>query len=136
MSSPADIVRKSLPGQFVAGWKVDAGARADLLRRFPPCFENVIADHVTLMPNVSEHGAVPPWVAAEIVGHVDDGAGVQALVIAIDGRTDRPDGGTYHITWSLAAGREARESNDVLADRNWKRLDHPVPVPLEPALFR
>ena len=37
--------------------------------------------------------------------------------IELDGTTDRPDGSTYHITWSLGPGREAHESNDVLRDR-------------------
>ncbi len=41
-------------------------------------------------------------------------SGVEAMVVAIDGTTDRPDGSTYHITWSLGDGRRARESNDVL----------------------
>jgi hypothetical protein len=43
------------------------------------------------------------------VGEADDGAGVQALVVRIGGTTERPDGAIYHITWSLAEGREARE---------------------------
>ena len=34
--------------------------------------------------------------------------------------TDRPDGSTYHITWSLGPGRKARESNDVLRDQGWE----------------
>jgi hypothetical protein len=56
----------------------------------------------------------------------DDGAGVhatrlaceQALMVEIGGANCRPDGSTYHVTWSLANGREAVESNDVLR-RGW-----------------
>jgi hypothetical protein len=56
-------------------------------------------------------------------------------VVELDGTSDRPDGSTYHITWSLGAGREARESNDVLRERGWQPIDAPVPIELEPARF-
>jgi hypothetical protein len=69
------------------------------------------------------------------VGRADDGDGVEAMVVALDGSTDRPDGSTFHITWSLAPGRRARESNDVLKERGWDALDQPVPVTVEPARF-
>lgn len=58
------------------------------------------------------------------------------MVVAISGTTDRPGGGTYHITWSLAAGREAKESNDVIAGLGWDRLERPLAVTLAPARFR
>ena len=57
------------------------------------------------------------------------------MVVTIDGTTDRPDGSTFHITWSLGPGRRAVESNDVLKERGWSELDHPVPVTLTPARF-
>jgi hypothetical protein len=56
-------------------------------------------------------------------------------VVSLDGSTDRPDGSTYHITWSLGPGRKARESNDVLRDRGWEPLPSPVPLTLKPARF-
>jgi hypothetical protein len=59
------------------------------------------------------------------------------MVVAIDGNTDRPDGSTYHITWSLdrAKGRQPIESNDVIRERGWRPLSKPVPVHLVPARF-
>jgi hypothetical protein len=77
----------------------------------------------------------PPEVRAEIVGRTDDDEGVEAMVVTIDGTTDRPDGSTYHITWSLGPGRKAKESNDVLKERGWKELDHPIPIMVSPARF-
>ena len=52
-----------------------------------------------------------------------------AMVVTIDGTTDRPDGSTFHITWSLdkSKGREARESNDVLKERGWTSFDRADP---------
>ncbi len=72
---------------------------------------------------------------AEVVGRADDESGVEAMVVAIDGTTDRPDGSTYHITWSLGDGRRARESNDVIRERGWQKLDQPIPIKLQPGRF-
>jgi hypothetical protein len=89
----------------------------------------VVAHHVTL--KFGDRAAVPPTdTAAEVVGHVDDGQGLEALVVRIAGSTDRPDGSTYHITWSLAPGREARESNAVIANLGWTGLAPPIPIRL------
>ena len=117
----------------VTGWKLPSEERPSLLERFPPKYENVVADHVTLRVGANPETPLPRDVAAEIVGRANDGAGVECLVVSIDGTTDRPDGSTYHITWSLGAGRRARESNDVLRDRGWKPIETPIPIHLEPA---
>jgi hypothetical protein len=55
------------------------------------------------------------------------------MVVRLNGTTDRPDGSTWHITWSLADGRAARESNQVIAERGWTPFDLPMPVILKPA---
>jgi len=123
--------------QSVIGWKLDRGERDQLLRRFPPHYADVIADHVTLETN-AESEALPGPVNAEIVGRADDGDSLECMVVAIDGATDRPDGSTFHITWSLdkAHGREARQSNEVLKERGWTRFADPVPIKIEPARLR
>ena len=132
MPSPDEIVRTARPGQSVVGWKLDRGERAALLERFEPRYPNVVADHVTLARGVSR-APLPEEVDAEVVGRIDDGQGVEALVVAVGGSTDRPDGSTYHITWSLGPGRQAKESNDVLAKGAWLPLREPAPLTLAPA---
>ena len=119
----------------VRGWKLDSGQRRELLQQFPPTYRNVIADHVTWKGRRGDEGPLPDATMAEIVGRADDGRGVEAMVVSIGGSTDRPDGSTWHITWSLAEGRRAQESNDVLATPSWERFDLPMPVRLEPARF-
>ena len=121
------------PGSVI-GWKLDRGEREALLKQFRPRYANVIADHVTLGTG-AEKRPLPPQVKAAIVGRADDGESLECLVVTIDGTTDRPDGSTYHITWSLGPARKARESNDVLKEQAWEELDHPVPVTIEPARF-
>lgn len=117
------------------GWALDRGEREALLARFPARYARAVADHVTLAFEPTEP-ALPTETSGEIVGEADDGRGVQAMVVRIAGTTDRPDGSTYHITWSLADGRRAVESNDVIRKHGWRPLDTPVRVRLEPRLFR
>lgn len=127
--------QRARPGDAVIGWKVDRDQRRELLLQFPPRFSEVVADHVTLSAKVDRKSELPSETFGEIVGRVDDGKGVEAMVVSIGGTTDRPDGSTYHITWSLAKGRRAKESNDVIRDRGWEKLELPMPVRLEPGRF-
>jgi hypothetical protein len=119
-------------GDSVIGWKLDREQRKELLQQFPPRYGEVDADHVTLRTGAAEDAPLPEETEGEIVGRADDGKGVEAMVVAIGGTTDRPDGSIYHITWSLGPGRKAQESNDVLASRQWRAFDLPMPVVLEP----
>jgi hypothetical protein len=120
----------------VTGWKLPQVERDLLLQRFPPRYDEVVANHVTLVVGATPDTPLPREVdKADVIGRADDGAGVECLVVEIDGTTDRPDGSTYHITWSLGAGRRARESNDVLRDKGWDYIEAPIPVSLEPARF-
>ncbi|GAA4027259.1 hypothetical protein GCM10022281_02410 [Sphingomonas rosea] len=113
-----------------AGWKLDRAERDALLEQFPPRYANAVADHVTQQLDPT---TLPPEAKIVIVGRTDDDNGVEAMVVTVGGTVDRPDGSTYHITWSLGEGRRAIESNDVLKERGWKELDHPVPVTAIPA---
>ena len=120
----------------VTGWKLPREERDMLLDRFPPKYDNAVADHVTLRTGATPETPLPRHPqTARIVGHADDGKSLECMVVELDGTTDRPDGSTYHITWSLGPGRKARESNDVLRDKAWEPLPAPVDVTLEPARF-
>src|SRR5690349_23780411 len=119
----------------VTGWKLPQDQRAALLERFPPRYANVVADHVTLRVGATKDTPLPRAVEARAVGRADDGESLECLVVELDGTTDRPDGSTYHITWSLGPGRKARESNDVLRDKGWEPLPAPIDISLEPARF-
>ena len=120
-------------GDSVIGWKLDRHQRTELLQQFPPRYRNVDADHVTLSVRSSRSAPLPEETHGEIVGRADDGRGVEAMVVRIDGATDRPDGSTYHITWSLEDGRKAKESNDLLREQKWEEFELPMPVRLHPA---
>ncbi|WP_077146315.1 hypothetical protein [Sphingopyxis sp. KK2] len=117
----------------IVGWRLPQRERERLLEHFRPLFPDVVADHVTLRYGTGEDTPLPFARSGEIVGEVDDGSGVQALIVRIGGTTGRGDGSHYHLTWSLAAGREAKESNDVLAAMAWRRVHPPETIALEPA---
>jgi hypothetical protein len=117
------------PKTFYTGWLVDPHRRDALLAQVPAKYPRVVAHHVTL--KFGDRSAPPPQdTDGEIVGVADDGQGVQAAVVRIGAATDRPDGGTFHITWSLGPGREAKESNDVIARFGWTPLAEPLAVRL------
>lgn len=123
------------PGTVI-GWKLPQIERELLLGRFPPRYENVLADHVTLRSGATSNTPLPGKPGgSNVVGRADDGHSLECLVVEIDGTTDRPDGSTYHITWSLGPGRHARQSNDLLRDRCWGYIEKPIPVELVPARF-
>jgi hypothetical protein len=134
MVSAVQAFAQAAPGEHVIGWRLDPAQRARLLERFPARYPEPVADHVTLKSDVDAQASLPEETDCQIVGTADDAEGVQALVVSIAGTRRRPDGGTYHITWSLAPGRDARESNQVIG-RGWQALAAPVAVRLIPSRF-
>ena len=106
----------------ILGWKLDLAGRTELLARFPPVYAETVADHVTF-GRKSKAPAMPVAGRATVVGRADDGRGVEALVVEVNGTTGRWDGGTYHVTWSLGPGRKAKESNEVIAAQGGQPVD-------------
>lgn len=124
----------SNPVKGYVGWALDPQQRTHLLQTFPTKYARVIAHHVTLRVGVTSDVPLPQAHEGMIVGVADDQMGVQALVVAIGGTVRRPDGGRYHITWSLAQGRKPVESNHVIAQQGWDPVD-PVQIQLIPTFF-
>ena len=116
------------------GWLLSEANRSELMHYFEPAYPDVIAHHVTLAFGVEANHPLPPEVKAAVVGFVDDGEGVQALIVRINGSTQRPDGGTYHITWSIdrSAGRKPVDSNAVINKLDFEKLVMVVPLQLIP----
>ena len=121
----------------VTGWKLDHASREFLVDIFPPRWRDLVADHITFDTQASLSDPVPPKPEAAVIGHADDGDGLEALVVSIAGNCNRPDGSIFHITWSLDRdrGRQAIESNAVLANHGWRPLAVPIAIELTPARF-
>lgn len=100
-------------------WEIPETERARLLALFPTVYPDVVAHHITHAFGVPEDRELPTHTEGVIVGICDDCDGVQALVV--DMGHERPDGGTYHITWSLdrAKGRTPKESNTAIENEGY-----------------
>jgi len=121
---------------FYVGWELPVSERTRLLELFPTVYERVIAHHVTLEWNVPADVQLPTETSGQVVGIADDHEGVQALVLRIGGTIRRPDGKTYHCTWSLATGRKPMESNEVIEVYGFEPLSDYLAVLLVPKLMR
>lgn len=99
------------------GWEISGHARSALASQFPPRFSDFIGHHITHQFPAKSDTPLPEASNIEVVGYGWDEAGLEALVIAVDGSTTRPDGRIYHVTWSLdrEAGFKPKDSNRVLA---------------------
>jgi hypothetical protein len=117
------------------GWTLDPACRELLLDLFPPRWHDMVADHITLAGDAPDDAPLPRQTSASVIGHADDGKGLEALVVAIDGSPRRPDGSIFHITWSLErdGGRKAVESNALLAKQGWRELAAPIEIAIMPA---
>jgi hypothetical protein len=127
------LLNPSEPPLFYTGYLLTLASRAELLAAFPPIYERVIAEHVTVAFDVDALTPAPPAPqAVEVVGYIDSGDGIQAVLVAVDGETFRPDGKLYHITLSLGDGRYAAESNKYMP---WAEPTHALPLTVSPKLF-
>ncbi len=115
------------------GYLLTEKTRKTLLAQFPATYSNVVAHHITEkfgVPGDTAPPAAPKSVA--VVGYIDSGDGVEGLLVEINGSSDRPGGGKYHITWSLADGRKAVETN-VYTNR--AKPVAPIAIEVEPKTF-
>jgi hypothetical protein len=117
------------------GWLLPAHEREMLLKIIPAHYERLIAHHCTLQFGVDSLHPLPTQHQAEVLGVADDAAGVQALVLRIGGSVFRPDHSVYHVTWSLAAGRQAVESNAVIQSHGYTSMWPQTVIDLEPSFF-
>lgn len=114
-----------------SGYRVSDPAQTlqDLERQgVTPAFDRLILEHVT--HTFPDKTTAPPAQSVRIVG-VAEGDGVQALLVEVDGSTARPDGGLFHVTFSLAEGVKPFASNALLAEGEIRPLAEPVDVKFE-----
>lgn len=104
---------------------ISSADRETLKERFPPKFPKFYGDHVTVEYNVlpnpnANYGTMQDL---EIIGYAED-AGIEALVVRINGQVRRPDGKIYHLTWSLdpVLGKVPKDSNAVISTKGHKKV--------------
>lgn len=126
------------------GWELAAVSRNTLLGLFPPKFPKVIGHHITFKFGTGDMSAMPELLSASVVGYTSDHRGIEGLIVAINGTTDRPDGSTYHITWSLDPNLQYNEkmvykpvvTNLIIKTHGWLKLHTPINISVTPKVFR
>jgi hypothetical protein len=109
---------------------VSAGDRHRLSTQYPPKFSSWVGHHITHVfgtrPSGDQYGTEK---VVHIVGYACDPNGLEAFVVSVDGSTTRPDGKTYHLTWSLDrdAGFRPVDSNTVVANHATP-IQPPIPI--------
>lgn len=101
---------------------LDEGSRSRLKALFPPQWD-FIGHHITVKYGVPPDYPLPEGKDFRVVGYAVE-EGLECLVVAVDGTTERPGGGTYHITWSLdkRAGKKPAMSN-ILLRNGWDGVE-------------
>jgi hypothetical protein len=80
---------------------------------FPPRYAKLSGDHITVRYDVPLEGTdLPPDAKIEVIGRADDGNGIEALIVTVDGKRCQPGGRPFHITWSLDP--EARTPRTII----------------------
>ena len=71
----------------------------------------------------------------EVVGYIDDGKGVEGFLVAIDGSTNRPSGGKYHLTWSIDRSKGAKPVHTNAHTGEAKPLKRYIEIDVEAKYF-
>lgn len=113
----------SKPRAGYQAYEISHDSRAKLASTFPPKFAEFIGHHITYKTGVKSDMPLPEGTSFTVVGYACNDEGIEALVVEVDGTTVRPDGKTYHITWSLdrEAGFKPVKSNDLIAS-GWDKV--------------
>lgn len=118
-------------------FELDEQSRNILLKAFPPKYPEVIGHHITHQFSVPEGTKLPSELKdVKVIGYADDGTSLEALVVAINDSIQRPDGGTYHITWSLdrEQGRKPVHSNNLIKEQGYEKIS-PIQIAAIPKWF-
>lgn len=126
--------------EMYTAYVLDEKSRDKLANKFPPKYENFIGHHMTEKFGVGDKDdSLPLSLSADlrVIGHVDSGDGLEALVVGVNGSHKRPDGSIYHITWSIDpnSGYKPKDSNERLRQKQFT-LTLPISITAEPSLLK
>lgn len=115
-------------------FELDGASRSRLAQQFPPKFSEFIGHHITHKFGVWSTEPLPDDADIKVVGYAVDPEGIEALVISVNGTTTRPDGKTYHCTWSLDRdkGFKPVNSNSLIEKSGYERLSSAINIHAKP----
>jgi hypothetical protein len=114
---------------------LDDASRNTLSQKFPPKYPKFVGHHVTIQFGVPKDTEVPAPAQIKVIGYTDSGDGLEALVVSVDGQTERPDGKRYHITWSLDPAKYSPVDSNMLLANNKFTLVRAIPINTNPELL-
>lgn len=96
-------------------YEIDKPSRNMLMHRFPPKYPEIRYDHITIEMGGLNAQIPAPAESVEVVGIADDGNGLEALIVRVNGSPTRKDGKAWHITASFDPSKNAPAAFDVFA---------------------
>lgn len=98
-------------------------------------YPDFIGHHITVNFGVQANAEIPPETDDIYVIGVASQDGVQALLVSIDGNVERPNGGLYHVTWSIdkSKGKKPVDSNKII---HRAKTVAPIKIKATPELLR
>lgn len=100
------------------GYLLSQDSRDKLRKIFPPKNSTWLGHHITETFGVpSDHPEPETPSRVQVVGYAES-EGLEGLLVSIDGTTERPNGGKYHITWSIdkEKGVKPVHTNKIIND--------------------
>lgn len=116
--------------EMYTAYVLSDASRNELAEKYPPTYSKFVGHHVTVKFGVPAGTEPPEEADVRVLGIKDSGDGLEALVVSVNGSTERPDGGTYHITWSLEPDKYKPVDSNALMN-NGKKYTLSLPTPLE-----
>ncbi len=122
--------------EMYTAYVLDDKSRRELQKRFPPKYPEFLGHHTTVKFGVPVDTPKPHTADLSVIGYADDGEGLEALVVEVNGKSIRSDGSIYHITWSLdrSKGRKPVQSNK-LVQAGFEKIT-PIPIKTTPEVLK
>lgn len=117
-------------------YKLTEKARKTLYLLFPPTYPDFIGHHITERFGVPEGTSAPKVPKlVEVVGYINNGDGIEGFLVEVNGSSDRPSGGKYHITWSINRdkGYKPVNTNDYV---DQAKPIHPIRIDVTPEVLK
>lgn len=127
---------KELLNEMYTAYVLSEDSRRKLAERFPPKYSEFVGHHVTEQFGVRKGTEAPKSAEVEVVGYIDSQDGLEALVVSVNGSTQRPDGGTYHITWSLDRDKYKPVDSNMLLKVAGFDDTYPISIYAEPQVLK
>lgn len=116
------------------GWLLDESSKTQIKNIYGQAHPDLIGHHVTFM--FGKDSVVPKEAKLQLIGHCITEK-IECFVVEVDGSMVRPDGGIYHLTWSLDKSKGAKpvDSNKAIENNGFEHFEHALPLKTTPKKF-